>query len=65
MPKMKSHSGLKKRVKITATGKVMFKKSGARHRMISKNSNNKRHKRKFGQLENTYAKMVHKLLPYA
>ena len=31
MPKMKSHKGLLKRVKITATGKVMFRKSGTSH----------------------------------
>jgi large subunit ribosomal protein L35 len=65
MPKCKSHSGLKKRVKISKTGKVLFKKTGARHRMISKNAKGKRHMRKHGQLIKTLQKMVHKMLPYA
>jgi large subunit ribosomal protein L35 len=65
MPKMKSHSGFKKRVRVTASGKVMFKKSGARHRMISKNAKGKRGKRKHYELSSPFHKMVHKLLPYA
>lgn len=31
MPKMKSHKGLLKRVKITAKGKVKFRKAGTSH----------------------------------
>jgi large subunit ribosomal protein L35 len=65
MPKMKSHSGLKKRVKVTGRGKVMFKPGGARHLMISKNASGKRHKRKEQRLNKTQEQIVHKLLPYA
>jgi large subunit ribosomal protein L35 len=65
MPKQKSHSGFKKRVKVSKNGKVLFKRSGARHRMISKNSGMKRKMRKHGQLIKSLEKMVHKLLPYA
>ena len=32
MPKLKSHKGLLKRVKITGTGKVKHKKKGGSHR---------------------------------
>ena len=32
MPKMKTHSGAKKRFKITGTGKVMHHKAGMMHR---------------------------------
>ncbi|MEM9019079.1 MAG: 50S ribosomal protein L35 [Planctomycetota bacterium] len=32
MPKLKSHKGLLKRVKVTGTGKVKFTKRGRRHR---------------------------------
>lgn len=32
MPKMKTHSGAKKRFKVTATGKVMHHKAGMMHR---------------------------------
>jgi len=31
MPKMKSHSGLSKRVKITATGKLLRQRANRRH----------------------------------
>ena len=32
MPKLKTHKGLAKRVKITGSGKVKFTKKGRRHR---------------------------------
>lgn len=38
MPKQKTHKGLRKRVKVTATGKVKFKRSGAGHLMSSKSA---------------------------
>jgi len=31
MPKMKTHSGAKKRFKVTASGKVKYKPSGKNH----------------------------------
>lgn len=43
MPKQKTHKGLRKRVKVTATGKVKFKRSGAGHLMSCKNAK-RRHK---------------------
>jgi large subunit ribosomal protein L35 len=36
MPKMKTHSGAKKRFKVTASGKVKFQQSGKRHGMIKR-----------------------------
>jgi large subunit ribosomal protein L35 len=38
MPKLKTKSGVKKRFKITATGKVKVGVAGKRHRLISHNS---------------------------
>ncbi len=38
MPKQKTHKGLKKRVKVTATGKIKCKHTGAGHLMSKKNS---------------------------
>jgi large subunit ribosomal protein L35 len=35
MPKLKTKSGVKKRFKITATGKVKVGVAGKRHRLIS------------------------------
>lgn len=42
MPKQKTHKGLRKRVKITASGKVNRKKAGAGHLMSSKNAKRRR-----------------------
>ncbi len=38
MPKLKTKSGVKKRFKITASGKVKHGFAGKRHRLISHNS---------------------------
>jgi large subunit ribosomal protein L35 len=46
MPKMKTHSGAKKRFKETANGKIMHKKSNTGHLMGKKSSKRKRHLRK-------------------
>ncbi|MBL7184751.1 MAG: 50S ribosomal protein L35 [Phycisphaerae bacterium] len=42
MPKQKTHKGLKKRVKITASGKVKRGRAGAGHLMSSKNAKQRR-----------------------
>ncbi|MDD5491998.1 MAG: 50S ribosomal protein L35 [bacterium] len=65
MPKMKSHSGAKKRFRVTATGKIRYKKSHARHIMTKKKTKKLRTLRKSGTLNLTDSKMVKKLLPYA
>ena len=36
--KQKSHSGLKKRVKVTGTGKFKVAKTGKRHLLLNKSS---------------------------
>ena len=38
MPKQKSHSGIGKRVKVTAGGKLLRQKTGLRHRLEKKSS---------------------------
>ncbi len=42
MPKQKTHKGLKKRVKVTASGKIKRKKSFSGHLMSSKNAKRRR-----------------------
>ena len=42
MPKMKTHKGLKKRVKVSARGKVKFKQSFSGHLMSGKSGNRRR-----------------------
>ncbi len=36
MPKMKTHSGAKKRIKVTGTGKYMRRQSGRGHLKLAK-----------------------------
>jgi len=38
MPKMKSHTGMAKRVKITGSGKILSEQAGKRHLLESKTS---------------------------
>ena len=38
MPKMKTHSGAKKRFKVTGTGKIRREKAGLRHNLEKKPS---------------------------
>ena len=42
MPKMKTHKGLAKRVKVTARGKVTHKRAGTGHLMGSKSAKRRR-----------------------
>ena len=42
MPKQKTHKGLTKRVKITSSGKVKCRRSGAGHLMSGKNAKRRR-----------------------
>ena len=42
MPKQKTHKGLKKRVKVTASGKVKHKRTGGGHLMSGKSSKRRR-----------------------
>ena len=45
MPKMKTHSGAKKRFKVTGSGKVKRSQANARHLMRKKTKKAKRHLR--------------------
>ncbi len=45
MPKQKTHKGLSKRIKITATGKLRRKRCGGGHLMSGKNA---KHRRRVG-----------------
>ena len=62
MPKMKTHSGAKKRFKTTATGKVKARHSFSSHILEKKSPKRKRSFRKPRELEGSDAKRVKKLL---
>jgi large subunit ribosomal protein L35 len=42
MPKNKTHSGTKKRIKVTATGKLLRERAGKRHLLEKKSSHKTR-----------------------
>ncbi|MFH1540612.1 MAG: 50S ribosomal protein L35 [Elusimicrobiota bacterium] len=64
MPKLKSHSGAKKRFFLTATGKIKRKKQGARHILTGKSPNRMRHLKKAATLNKVDTKMIKTILPY-
>lgn len=51
MPKLKTHKGMKKRFKVSATGKVSHKKCGSSHLMSHKSGKQVRRLRKKVQLK--------------
>jgi large subunit ribosomal protein L35 len=64
MPKLKTKSGVKKRFKLTAKGKVRVAQAGKRHGMIKRSNDQIRKLRGTAILSNTEAKKVKKWMPY-
>ena len=62
MPKMKTHSGAKKRFKLTGSGKVKFKRANMRHILTKHSSKVKRKLRNSSTLSPADAKTAKKLL---
>jgi large subunit ribosomal protein L35 len=65
MPKVKSHSGAKKRFKLTATGKVKHGRSGKRHLLSNKAHGRKKTLKASGVAADMEAVRVKSMLPYA
>ena len=64
MPKLKTKSGVKKRFKLTATGKVKHGVAGKRHRLISHNGKYIRQNRGTEVISDADAKTIKKWAPY-
>ena len=64
MPKTKTHSGAKKRFKVTATGKIKHKQAGQRHLLTGMSSNRGRRLRKLKLLTGSERKIIRTCLPY-
>jgi large subunit ribosomal protein L35 len=62
MPKQKTHSGAKKRFKLTGTGKVMKQQAGMRHNLELKSSRRTRRLNQDQVLPNVDAKAAKRLL---
>ena len=65
MPKLKTIKGVKDRVKVTGTGKLMARKPGRRHLLAHRRSKTKRQLRRPHLLSPADAKNIRKTLPYA
>jgi len=64
MPKMKTKSGVKKRFKLTATGKVKALQAGKRHGMIKRTRKFIRNARGSTILCDQDSRIVKKFMPY-
>ena len=64
MPKLKTKSGVKKRFKITASGKVKAGVAGKRHRLISHNAKYIRQNRGTKVMADADAKAIKRFMPY-
>ena len=65
MPKMKSHSGAKKRFRITGTGKIKRAHQGKNHILSKKNTKRKRRLRSGAYVSVTQERTIKdSLIPY-
>ena len=62
MPKMKSHSGAKKRFKRSASGKLRGKRANSSHNLEHKSPKRRRNMRKPSEISPHDAKRVNKML---
>lgn len=64
MPKLKTHTGAKKRFKLTKTGKVKRAQAYKRHILNKKTTKRKRGLRKIAYADVTNTKAIKLLIPY-
>jgi large subunit ribosomal protein L35 len=62
MPKMKSHTGMGKRVKVTGRGKIVAQQAGLRHNLEKKNSTRTRRLSGTAEVAKVDVKRIKKLL---
>ena len=64
MPKIKTHSGAKKRFSLTKTGKVKRAHAYKNHILNKKTTKRKRALRKGGYVDETNAPAIKQMIPY-
>lgn len=64
MPKMKTKSSVKKRFKLTASGKVKMAQTGKRHGMIKRTNKFIRQARGTTVMSEHHARTIRKFMPY-
>jgi large subunit ribosomal protein L35 len=62
VPKLKTHKGIVKRMKVTRKGKLKFKRCGKSHLMSSKGGKRGRHLRRRGVMSGIEAKKMISLI---
>ncbi len=62
MPKMKSHTGMGKRVRVTGSGKIVSEQVGKRHRLESKSSHVTRRMTGTVEVDKVDRKRIRKML---
>jgi large subunit ribosomal protein L35 len=63
MPKMKTKSSVKKRFRVSASGKIRMKPSGMRHGMRKRSQSMKRKARKIGNIAKADEKILRPMMP--
>ena len=64
MPKMKSHSGAKKRFRVTATGRVKRAQQGKNHILTKKTTKRTRNLRGAAYVDSTQEKTISRMLSH-
>ena len=64
MPKLKTRRSVKKRIKVTGTGKLMRMQSGKSHLLTKKTRKRKRNLRKWKEVCGSWSHKVKPALPY-
>ena len=62
MPKLKPHKGLLKRVKVTATGKILRRQAGKGHLMSTKSGRRRRRLSRTALVNPSNVKVIRRLL---
>ena len=65
MPKMKTHTGAKKRFSVTKTGKIKRAKMNRRHILTKMSTKRKRALRQGAYVDSTNVAQLKRMLPYA
>ena len=65
MPKLKTVKGVKDRLKLTGTGKLIRRKAGRRHLLSGKRAKTKRQLRRAALVSTVEERRLKALIPYA
>ena len=65
MPKLKTHKGTKRRIKVTATGKIMRPAGNKRHLKFGKSKRVLQGDNKLHEVTGGIARKIKRLLPYS